>query len=203
MDKLFKLYASLLGLGFVLSLFACQTSLSPEAYVKWVQDPSNGLRKEKQIGEYQLVAQLLPTDYQLLNPNYAAATPKQQKIWEADANKALTFQLALRTNPEETSVLTHPVSSTQDYQERINYMAFEMERDLYLICGSDTLRPQLYHYERTFNLSRELRCMMSFDRPATLAEKATLVLDDQLMGVGPVHFPIALSSLEQPPQLKR
>lgn len=192
---------SLFLLGLLLT--ACRpTSLDPAAYMAWVSDPQHGLHSIRQIGDYQLDLQLLPPSYQALRQTEGRPNSALIRAMEADMAESLDFELRLRPAQSSQPLLKHKISSPQHYQERVQYLAFEMEKHLQLVIGTDTLRPLIYHFERAFDLKPAVTCLLSFERPEVLPATAQLILDDQAFGMGPVHFRLSFAELTALPALK-
>lgn len=183
-------------------MVACQpTHLSKKEYVAWIKNTENGLNKVKTVGDYQVKAQYLPPQFMAL---LESERPIQKANWQSAVeakSEAINFQLALSTIDRKKSVLRHNLESAAEYQDRVYYFSFEIEEQIRLISGNDTLAPKLCHFVRSFDLSPELRCLMTFDRPSDAKAPMTLVWKDDLLGMGPLRFPFDPQTIENTPEL--
>ena len=195
MDRFIKT----IGLGgtTVLLLFisACQSAaLRPAEYQAWMQDTDHGLRIVREIAPYRVEAQYLP-------PAYMAARQGIEQYKQVKDSKELNFQLRISTLDRQQTVLRKDLQSPEEYQERVQYFSFELEDRLKLIAGPDTLSPVLYHFVRSYDVSPDLDCMLTFAAPTADLQSFRLLWDDDLLGMGPVHFLFHLPAREDIPNL--
>ncbi|MEL6588687.1 MAG: hypothetical protein AAFQ68_01325 [Bacteroidota bacterium] len=183
-------------------LVACQPSRLPQKeYAKWIQAPENGLHKTKEVGAYRIETQFLPAD---MMASLSMRGPYQKAKWE-DAIQAkqseLNFQLSLSTLDRQETVLRYDLESPAEYQDRVYYFSYEIEHDIRLIAGEDTLKPILCHFVRSYDLSPNLKCMLTFERSAKQTSDIRLIWEDNLLGMGPLHFNFDPQQLENTPAL--
>lgn len=198
------MYRNFLFLGIVLAfgLSACQPDqLAPREFSEWVENPANGLNNQREMGEYQLSAQLMPIPYQAIQLHKASLNAEHLSEMEIELTESLDIHFTMAPQEGEMSFLKYNLSSLEEYQERVNYLSFEMDEYVYLLNGNDTLRPNLYHFERTFDLSPAAHFLLSFPRPKMLEGDVILILEDHYFGMGPVRFRFDLSRLSQLPLL--
>ncbi|MEL7534223.1 MAG: hypothetical protein AAFN10_23160 [Bacteroidota bacterium] len=181
---------------------ACQpTMLAPKEFKQWIENPANGFNNQREIGEYALGAQLMPIPYQAIQLHKASLNAHHLNEMEQELEESLDIHFTMASQEGELSFLKYNLGSLEEYQQRLAYLSFEMEDYLYLLHGNDTLRPNLYHFERTFDLSPEAHFLLSFPRPENMGEDAILILDDHFFGMGPVRFRFDLSRLSHLPAL--
>jgi hypothetical protein len=76
-----------------------------------------------------------------------------------------------------------------DFEASIKQMAFEMPSTLELQVGDSTYEPTLCHFERTYELSRELRFFVAFAPLATREQQEfTFTWNDQYFNTGINRF---------------
>ena len=77
-----------------------------------------------------------------------------------------------------------------------------MQEDIYLLNHGDTLRPALYHFERSYDLASQISCLVSFNHNQALAPSLILVWEDSILGIGPLRFPFSSEDIQHIPALK-
>ena len=88
------------------------------------------------------------------------------------------------------------VASGRSYDEILQYTAFYMQNDFKLIQGNQTLPCVLYHMDRTYGLSNEVKVQLVFEKGSDLKADRTILFDDQLSGNGIVGFTIKSIDIE-------
>lgn len=92
-------------------------------------------------------------------------------------------------------------AATTDFETLSSYYAFGMQKDLYVLQGGkDTLRCQMYHYERNYGISPRNTFLLGF-APANLKD-GILVYDNPYLTTGPVKFALNELDLNTHPQIK-
>ncbi|MEM6345623.1 MAG: hypothetical protein AAF927_17155 [Bacteroidota bacterium] len=181
---------------------ACQpTVLAPREFLQWVENPANGFNNQREIGQYTLGAQLMPIPYQAVQLHQASLNAHHLNEMKAELKESLDIHFTMGPQEGNVSFLKYNLGSIAEYQERLTYLSFDMEDYLYLLHGNDTLRPNLYHFERSFDLEPDAHFFLSFPRPEQLEEEAILILDDHFFGLGPVRFRFDLGRLSHLPAL--
>lgn len=188
----------------VIAFGACtRHNLEPRDYMAWVKDESNGLHVSKQVGQHTFELQYKPYAFEALLHQHGAAVTK------AELNKAIEslgglqyFTLTIRS--EDKKDPAGSVSTDEaDYNQRLNYLMFDMQQDFSLIDGSDTLPCVFYHYERNFNLSPENNILLGFGLPKkNITNDKTLFYNDQLLNTGPVLLTVKAADIAAVPSLK-
>lgn len=192
-----NLFIIILSFGMISILSSCRPGkLSPEAYIQWVEDPGNGLQMTREMGGFRITARMMPEQYWDLKQG----ADKNEIADESDA-KIRYFQLRIEPKDDDTEVLKAGINDEQTYQERLTYFKYGMQKDLYLVQGSDSLKAILYHYEQSFGLTPFTTSLIAFEDEIGYPGSQTLVLDDQNLGIGPVKFSFSQATLTQIPQL--
>lgn len=173
-----------------LSLSNTKTELPLEQFVKWVGEKDHDLSKTKDISEMSYHLSYMPKEcmaYMELNkPNYT------NEELEAVLNhyKEMTyFNFRIELKQAQGEILKYNLTSAQQYNERINYVSFQMQNDIYLVQGNDTLIPGLYHFERTFDVAPFMTVMLAFDNKKFNPEdEFTIVYNDKLFNKGFIKY---------------
>ena len=193
MKRLLYIFSSCLAL--MLLMQSCISRIQDqEAYQQWYQENQADLVSDKQVGSFQFQLSYLPSSI-LLMQEYGEAVQARPDYDSLLADRAAFDYYALRiyNMQEPASILTHSAWNIEDYQHRIQYLAFDMQQDIKLLSGSDTTACALYHFERSYDVKPYTTLMLAF--PAQELS-STFLYDDQIWGLGPVMF--ATPKLEHP-----
>lgn len=182
-----------------------QADLLPvKNYVQWVQNTGNGFRKEKTIKDLTFSAQFKPYEY------IVCLEEKRHELADSIVRKRVSelkdmqyYELRISSNKAGGELLKRELSSAQQYQERVNYFAFGMQRDIQLVEGTDTLPCVMYHFERSFDVSPESVFLLGFPiRNGETQEDKTLLVYDRTFNTGLIKFTFSKKALKNLPKLK-
>ncbi len=200
--KAFKLF--LWSIITLFSFSACQQTVLPADLVKYVVNPDNGLRKQKSIGDVNVDLQYKPVGYMIANEfrkNNIDAS--QYKNRASELSGLQYYNLKLSINQPGVDVTSYNVFDEVAQQERLYYLSFGMQHDMHLIQGQDTLRPVLYHFERSYNLSKERTFVVAFEeQDFKHQEDKTFILDIPEFQTGPIKIKIRKDDLQKTPSIK-
>ncbi len=157
--------------------------------------------KQKNIGDFEYTVKELSPDVMALQ-ELKGVTNNASAYEEAKSHytELLYFKLNVQ-NPKATGeLLKYNLESSGQYTERIKYCSFEINRDIYITNGKDTVPCALHEFERTFNIQSGLNFMLGFPKISS-AKGLTLVYHDQLFKQGLIKFSYANDS-EKLPYLK-
>ncbi len=159
-------------------------------FVTWVADKENELVKTKEIKDIIFNTAYMPGEVmaymELKNKEYSQSQFKEISE-HYSAMSYFNFRIELKEGSGE--VLKYNLSSAGQYNERLNYMAFNMQKDIYLVQNSDTLYPGLFHYERIFEVAPYATAMLAFDNEKFKKdEEFTIVYNDRLFNKGLIKF---------------
>lgn len=180
------------------------TVLDANKYVQWMKNTDNGFRNEKVIDDLSFSVQYKTPEYiicmeqrgQKLND-----TTVKQKISELDEMQY--YDLRITMNEGQGELLKYKLSSIQQYNERVNYFAFNMENDIRLVDGNDTLTCGLYHFERAYDVSPTAVVLLAFAKNKNSDKKdKTLVIYDRTYNKGMLKFKFRANVLTNKPKLK-
>lgn len=195
---------------FILPLFgilfsACiHRELGPAEYMSWVKNGGNGLRVTKEVGKHTFVLQYKPCEYEaLLHAKSTAITQQELTAAVKPLKQMQYFTFCIQSSDKKDPAGSVAIDEA-DYNQRLNYLMFDMQQDFSLIDGADTLPCVFYHYERNYNLSADNNILLGFEMPArdkSLHDK-TVIYDDHLLDSGPVLLTVKAKNIESIPSLK-
>lgn len=189
----------------LLNLLSCgREDLIPSDYVQWVNNPENGLLKEKTIPPLTIEVLYKPLAYIVANEERSNVISKevyQGRIKELEGLQYYTLKLGIMD--ENLNVTNYEVTNNAEQQERLSYLSFSMQRDIKLIDGKDTLPCKLFHFERSYDLSSTRTFVLAFDQLETNQNQSkTLILDLPYFKTGPIKLNYKTADLEAIPSLK-
>lgn len=79
------------------------------------------------------------------------------------------------------------LNSEQEFGDRINYLSSAITRDLSLIRGSDTVQCAISHWERTYDLRKDITLNLMFEREKG-ATSNKFIWNDRLFSGTPVKI---------------
>jgi hypothetical protein len=172
--------------------------LTPVNYMTWVENKENGLKVEKTISDVTYTLQYKPLEYVALldlKKEQVSKPELEKKMDEYNSMQYFTFQISADTQQE---LLKKDVKGADDYNNRINYFSFEMQKDLKLIEGTDTLNCELFHFERVYGVAPYARFVLGFAATKTTTDK-TLFYDEKIFGSGKIYLTIQAKNNNQLP----
>lgn len=176
--------------------------LGPAEYTTWCENAENGLVASKTIGDFEYTAFYKPTNYIALKEynNFADvnADGLQKKISELGDMEYFNFRIRSLTQSNELLKLN--LNNEGEYFNRIEYFSFKMQNDFQLVEGTDTLKCQLYHFERVYGLSNSATIMLGFEKRKHKAE-LSLYFNDKVFNNGNVILNITKRSINNTPKL--
>ena len=161
-----------------------------QEFVDWCADDDHKLNKLKEISDMKYNLSYLPAEtmafLELRKETYDFS--KFQKAKEGYSEMTY-FNFKIEALNARTELLKYKLSSPAQYDERVKYMAFGVEKDIYLVQGTDTLNPGLCHFERIFEVAPHGTLLFGFDNTQFDKDKEfTIVYNDRLFGKGFVKF---------------
>lgn len=177
-----------------------KTDLDKHSYVSWVQNPENGLVKEKQIGDYGLEVQYRPLELIALTENNEIQL-EEMKSRCNELSDSQYFNFKLKSNDPLLKVMDIGNVDEQDYYAKLEYFTNGIQQDLKLIDGNDTLICMFSVFERTYDLAPYVTFALAFENQSQNAGDKTLYFDGSKLGLGPVYLKIESNEIKNTPNL--
>ena len=184
MSKL--LYISILLLV-ISSCTSKEQTLTKKEYVQWVQNPQNGLRKKKDISDYH---------FEVIHktPEYMSI----QGVKNIDPEME-SYELQIASNNPSVTAMDLGVTDMGQYQDKVNYFAFDFQRDIRLVVDGDSIYPTHFHFERTYDIKPYVSFDIAFKKQ-DLEKERTIYINGTRLGVGPLKF--KFKDIKNTPKLK-
>lgn len=194
-NKLSILY---LGVSLLVFISCAKEKLEATDYIKYVESESNGLRVVKKIGDVNYALQYKPMNYVLVKESNSNTSDKG--IADTDGMQYYTLSYSLSNS--NADILKSNIGSTGEYYERVNYLSYGLQNDVYLLEGSDTLKCRLFNFVRSYGLSPRADFIMAFDESKKhSANDKLVVVEDKVYGGGIIKFKITKSDIANIPEL--
>lgn len=172
----------------MLAFAACTSNrVQPNDYLEWYQQYSDDFVSTKSVGPFGFQLTYLPTEVLVMQEHGADIVKSPQ--WDSlvsDRGNFDYYSLRIVNTEGNMPILKHPAWNIDDYQQRVQYLAFQMQQDIKLLRGQDTSHCALYHFERSYDVTPFTTLMLAFPSGEP---SATFLYDDQVFGLGPVMMP--------------
>lgn len=198
----------------VFSFLSSKEKLPPQEYMSWVEDSENGLVKSNTIEECVYSVFYKPLPYVVLKDWPDTALTQSAFDKQLDEYKGLQYYSFIIESKNVANgnqeLLRYNLKSTDDYFARIEYYSFQVQNDIKLVEGKDTLVCRMSHFERAYGLQPKIKIVVAFDRRKDdLVKKEehynndkVILFYDKVFGAGIVKLKIDKETLKNIPELK-
>lgn len=181
-------------------------TLLPSNYVQWVKNPENGLRQSKIIKELEFTAQYKPLDFIVAQEERTNTLSKEllQHRKKELGKDYLYYNFRIKNTKGQLSPVGSGAYSEGQYQRRLAYFTFDMQRDLHLLHGQDTLPCTLFQFVRSYDVAPYVEFALGFKKETqtVLNQDITFVFEDPLLGIGTVKLLFDASNFKNIPTIK-
>ena len=176
--------------------------LSPVEYIKWVNNSENNLMFSKAIEGIHFSVLCKPADYIVCKEiRRDKITSLEQSNIKSQLGDLQYFDLRITIDDFKSEFLKYNLSSITEYEKRVDYCAFQMQNDIKLVSGTDTIPCSIFHFERTFDVVPYGEFVLGFEKPIHSATEETFVVYDKLFNKGTIKFTFDASNLIYLPKL--
>lgn len=181
--------------------FSCNESVpvvnSPEELHAFVNDPTNGLKKEKEIGSVELTLSSRPNDLvvqQFLRGDKSANIDSLRNR----LNQYLYFVLDISN--EGKDVLSSQRGSAS-YMETLSNISFNLRKYIYLKSGKSESELIDFNFPRLYGMSTSTSVLLVFKAQEIKEEEFEIVVDDLGLGIGRQRFQFDQKDIKNTPKL--
>ena len=203
--KIEKLNVSLICLVGVLYFSACQSKIeAPEAWFSHAEQAED-FNQSKTLKGLVFSAFLEPKAYTILREHHELFSGSNRELFDslmAENTDYQYAQLSIKTQDGNTPVLRYGISDAGSYQSRVSYLAFEMQHRVFLEQGNMKIPCVLYHFERSYDLAPQVKCLLAFPSQFNSEDPITLVVEDSHFNTGPIRLQFDPKPLTETPNLK-
>jgi hypothetical protein len=194
-------------LGYLPLLLSCKGKheLSPQAYVGWVEDPANGLKVERKMDVLSYSVQYKPLAYIIAKEEKSNSIEKTKlESRKRTLEKMQYYTLRIASNGGN-DLLTVNSPSQQEYYQRQNYLTYELQSDIALVDGLDTLSCGLFQAVGNYGLAPYMDFVLGFEtkdasQHLPLNDKE-FILHDKVFGNGILKFTIKKENINKLPEI--
>ena len=178
-----------------------KTDLSPEKFIIWVEDEDNGLSLTKEFNDVNFQILYKPINYivakELINGGLKKDQIQKRIIELGDMNY---FTLRIKSN-NSNEVLSANINEEAEYNQRLEYFMGDMQNDINLIEGTDTIPCALHHFERSYSLAPYNSFVIGFSKTKNTDADKVFVFEDRVLGTGKVMFKIKKNDINNIPNV--
>jgi hypothetical protein len=185
-----SLYCTIPALLIAIGLNSCSGALKREEYIKWVQNPKNGLHTIKEVNGFVFDLQYQPPDYVWLQSG-----GHNQPQLAAGSEKIQHYLLTISLVDSGLDILSDKVINNGEKQERLYYFSYVFQNDIQLEENGKLLPCVLFHFERPQDLRKERTFLLGFETPEQRAEMAKLVIRSEQFGSLPIKIRISKENI--------
>jgi len=176
------------------------------SYGSYVNNPENGLIQTSNCGDIIYTSEYKPSEYLAISE----IKKHNLEVNDVNYNKALeekgdtkTFFLKIKSKLQ-SDFLKDGLKSKDDYYLRLNYYNSEINADISLIQGTDTLNCLYSYFQRNYNLGNECTLIIGFEDKYRYRsnEDLRLIINERALGCGMLDFRIKNEDILKIPQVK-
>lgn len=185
------------------AMISCENKSSPVEYKEYVESETNGLRVKSVKQKLEFTLQFKPIDYILLNEQIKLLD-KSEILMRRNALGNMQYYNFRIKSDGTFRVLDYKCKDDVDYFKRIAYCSGDIQRDFYILQGTDTLQCKLFNFVRNYEMAPYIDFVLAFEgaKKSTLDESRSFIYEDKIFGVGTITLQISKNSLEKLPSLK-
>jgi hypothetical protein len=172
---------AVVGCVIFVSLLGCSTGLEKKEYIKWVRDYQNGLHTKKVFGNFNFDLQYHPADFiRLANTSF-----------QIDNDSLQYFTLNINLTDPRISIVDYNVRKVFEKQERVYYLSYQFQKDIYLEENGDRLPCLLFHFEQAINQTNSKTFLLAFKNKYPDSGEAKLIIESGLFGSLPMKIKVS------------
>lgn len=197
----------------LLFLQGCSDSISSlEEYNVWVNNPDNGLVKERNINGLSISLKYLPVDRQVYRDASSLELSKNDyDSIRSQYENTLTFLMSIDIDESTKTtgdIMYYNVQNKQEFIEKALTLNFDMGN--YVTISTDdgsTYAPVLSNMENVYSMSTGRKFMFVFvpteknDKKLKTSEELIFTYDDNEFDLGKVNFKFDRETLDNIPKL--
>ncbi len=182
---------------------------SEQEMYEWINDPENGLVKERITGDIKIRAKYLPPEvlvYRELSRNPGYSQQEKDSLF-AYYRYTRTFILEIGTAKKDEDIMFNKIHEVEEFQLRARQLNFYMGEYLSLMTGKKEYPPTLTNLENTYGMSTSRNIIVVFSpenkkNELMEADKLTLKFDDEIFSTGINHFVFNKKEIDNIPAIK-
>lgn len=186
---------------FSLTLYSCGPDKIPlNEYMAHIENVENGLKVKKDLELVEMVVQFRPPEYKIIKSfgwneiDYETHINLMQEY-----ENGLEFLFTIK--PKENIDLLKTDFNSMNSRNRIKYLSSDAQNDFLLVNGNDTLKCDMYHFERLYNLDSRLQFLLGFSKPEKVKD-IKIIYRDRCWGFEEQMFEFKAKKINNLPRVK-
>lgn len=195
----------LLYIIFLCSIGFCgcsKSELKPNEYIDWFENPDNKMVKKFNQNSLELTCQYETPDFVYLKQN--GSENIDEITFEENKNELkdlIHFKLKFR-DTLSNNFLRNNYTTLEEFNTKSMYLSYDIQYDLKLVKGNDTLPCVMNHHERTYGSTPYETILIAFQNVENSKSELELIFNDRVFGFGRVKFFFSKDELNEIPELK-
>ncbi|HBS88496.1 MAG TPA: hypothetical protein DEA97_18195 [Bacteroidales bacterium] len=192
-----------------LLFFSCQKTLEDFSDLKdlfaYLENPENGLAKEKTINNVRVKVKYLPSEYMMIkdNPGVLSDNKTVDSLMEG-YNRNLYLLVSFEPATEQTGdVVYEGLSDYREYSQRMNNLNFKMDGQFFINDGKTKHYAVSAGFENVYSLkdSRELLLIFRNRDMFMELDRIDLVYEDNVFETGINHYVFMVQDIKKLPKI--
>ncbi|HTF05224.1 MAG TPA: hypothetical protein VK826_14445 [Bacteroidia bacterium] len=172
-------------------------------YISWTESESSGLINSKTIDDITFSVYYLPKEAMALRETGASPSEAEWKSVVESKGDMQYYKVVYRLANSNQDILKYNLYDENEYFSRTNYLAFGVDKDVYLLSGKDKLPCRMHQFTPHYGISPEAEILFAFDEPDKEHEQnKTFVIEDQLFGTGILQFEFTAENIKNIPSIQ-
>jgi len=177
--------------------------LGPKEYMTYIDSEKSGLIQKKQLGPFTIQSEYKTPAYIALKEAYKFNnTVSSIDISELQNIQEFYLRISSKNNND---FLKDGQNSTLNYEQRVSYFSESIKDDISLLINNiDTVPCMFSILERNYGLSPYSTLVIGFNMKdkGVGSQNLSLIINDHVLGVGPVIFQYDYKKFKNIPVLK-
>jgi len=181
------------SLIFCITLLSFSSIQTSSGFIEEIESTESDYTIENKIGEAKFSVRYFPPAYLALKQTKRADSKGNFKSLRKDFNETLDFGLRIDL-PNQTNGLKKVSEENGNYQALVNYLAFEIQKDLKLKIKDQHYMCSFVHFERNYDTAPYLQIQFGFNKTEDVVENlasnenVSVKFDAYHFDLGPIYF---------------
>ncbi len=172
-------------------------------YINWTESEKSGLVSTKTIDEITFSVYYLPKEAMALRETGAAPTDTEWKHAVEEKGNMQYYKVVYNLKNSNQDILKYNLNDETEYFSRTNYLAFGVDKYVYLLNGKDRLPCRMHQFTPHYGISPKAEILFAFDELDKEHEQdITFVIEDQLFGMGILQFEFTAENIKNIPSIQ-
>lgn len=183
---------------------SCKHKMHTAEYVQYINNKQNGLKNISSIDGWEFCLQYKPYDYIVLTENKEAISESDFEKRKSEMVGTAWFSISIKRVDNSISPLRYGITSSDEYNMRLNYFLNEASKDIKLVYNNVSLKPVNYLFENSYNLMPQETMIIGFYLPKgenAPVKDMKLSFNDRIFKTGIINASFSEKDLNNIPQL--